>query len=153
MPDQGSNPGRWLQMLFCSFLYLMLPFPAQNSPWLPVDQKTKPTPPKWSPWLPRAKPQEHADWQEPRGEGRDDVPAVQGTAGPLPGHETSTLRPSISHESPAQMLCAASHKSLHQRRLQSCSHLGNVLLFLSCVPLWPKHYTVEKVSLKACSCL
>ena len=104
VPDQGSNPGRWIQMLFCSFLYLMLPFPAQNSPWLPVDQKTKPTPSKWSPWLPRAKPQEHADWQEPQGEGRDDVPAVQGTAGPLPGHETSTLRPSISHESQALML-------------------------------------------------
>lgn len=151
MPGPGLKP----RPLAPSALLLFLVFGAQNPPRLPVDQKTKPTlaPPKWSPWLPRAKPQEHADWQEPRGEGRDDVPAVQGTAGPLPGHETSTLRPSISHERRAQMLCAASHKSLHQRRLQSCSHLGNVLLFLSCAPLWHKHYTVEKVSLKACSCL
>lgn len=87
------------------------------------------------------------DWQVLHGERAGMMfPAVQGTAGPLPGHETSTLRPSISHESQAQMLCAASHKSPHQRRLQSCSHLGNVLLFLSCVPLCHKHYMKLKRS-------
>lgn len=42
--------------LFCSFFYVMLPCPAQNPPWLPVDHRTKSKPPKWRPWLLRAKP-------------------------------------------------------------------------------------------------
>lgn len=46
----------------------MLPSPAQNSPWLPVDQGTKSKPPKWLPWLPRAEPWRHTDQAASHGE-------------------------------------------------------------------------------------
>lgn len=43
-----------------------------------------------APLAPEGKALGHVGGQEPRPEGGDDVPAAKGTAGPLPGHGTST---------------------------------------------------------------
>lgn len=116
----GSKCSVWLFLLFYTS------FPAQNPPWIPVDCGTKSKPLKWPPWLLRAKP--------------------QGTRVALSCGERvgvifllSRVQLGLSrswdfhperHPSAAgaQLRCFVpiSHRSHHQRRLQVCSHPGNV---------------------------
>lgn len=137
---QTQAPGSKCSVLLCFLLYASLPHPEPSMASCGPGDKVQTS--QVVPLAPKGKAAGARGWPRAVRRGRGWCSRCVGYSWASSRSWDVHPRPSISCESPAQMLCAFSHRSLQQRRLQECSHLGNALLFLLCVPLWHKHYKV-----------